>query len=319
MQGKYSFWIKVLSCLLAGLAITSYLIPSGDKGEDWIPLLSGFFDFAVISGRPVLSGILGGVFNALIAASLLAINTKSVNNVLNPALSVIFFLVIAYLHPGAAYFSPIHVAVLLLVWSQNCFIIGQKFTSMFLMSSAALFYAPLMWGVPLVLIISVIGAGDMARVAVKSLGGIVLPLLYVLCFRYMVYADALVFIDEYIEQMFTFSSPLKSITFTSLYLIGCVGVTALHAISYMFSKLYKNSIVTEHILKMEFMTLLMGAVLFFMYWGESNVPMNLIVAVPLAMLYTHYFTGKINAAAARVELILLCSAAVISRLSYFLT
>ena len=319
MQGKYSFWIKVLSCLLAGLAITSYLIPVGDRGEDWIPLLSGFFDFAVISGKPVLSGILGGLFNTLIAVSLLAVNTKSVNNVLNPALSVIFFLVIIYLNPGAAYFSPMHAVVLLLVWSQNCFIISQKFTSMFLLSCAALFYAPLMWGIPLVLIISVIGAGDMARVAVKSLGGVLLPLLYVLCFRYMVYADALVFIDEYIEQMFTFSSPLGSLTFTSLYLMGCVGVIALHAVSYMFSKLYKNSIVTEHILKMEFMTLLMGSVVFFLYWGDNSAPINMIVAVPLAMLYSHYFTGRINAAAARVELILLCSAAVISRLSYFLT
>lgn len=319
MQGKYSFWIKVLSCLLAGLAITSYLIPYGDKGEVWIPLLSGFFDFAVISGRPFLSGILGGVSNALIAASLLAINTKSVNNVLNPALSVIFVLVIVYLNPAAAYFSPMHVAVLLLVWAQNCFIIGQKFRSMFLLSSAALFYAPLMWGVPLVLIISVIGAGDMARVAVKSLGGILLPLLYVLCFRYMVYADALVFIDEYWEQMLTFSSPLRSVTFTSLFLAGCIGVTALHSVSYMFSKLYKNSIVTEHILKMEFMSFIFGTIFLFMFWGSGNDPMHLFVAVPLAMLYTHYFTGKINAAAARVELILLCSAAVISRLSYFLT
>ena len=291
----------------------------GDRGEDWIPLLSGFFDFAVISGKPVLSGILGGVFNAFIGVSLLAINTKSVNNVLNPALSVIFFLVITYLNPGAAYFSPIHVAVLLLVWSQNCFIIGQKFTSMFLLSCAALFYAPLMWGVPLVLIISVIGAADMARVAVKSLGGVVLPLLYVLCFRYMVYADALVFIDEYVEQMFAISSPLGAITFTSLYLICCVGVIALHAVSYMFSKLYKNSIVTEHILKMEFMTLLMGTIVFFLYWGNNSAPINMIAAVPLAMLCSHYFTGRINAAAARVELILLCSAAVISRLSYFLT
>lgn len=319
MQGKYSFWIKVLSCLLAGLAITSYLIPLGDRGEVWIPLLSGFFDFAVISGRPFLSGILGGLFNALIAASLLAINTKSVNNVLNPALSVIFFLIIVYLNPVAAHLSPMHVAVLLLVWSQNCFIIGQKFTSMFLLSCAALFYAPIMWGIPLVLIISVIGAGDMARVAVKSLGGVVLPVLYVLCFRYMVYADALVFIDGYIGQMFNFSSSLRPITFTWLYLTGCFGVAALHSLSYMFSKMYKNSIITEHILKMEFMTLIMGVVLSFMYWGESNVPLNLIIAVPLAMLYTHYFTGKINAAAARVELILLCSAALISRLSYFLT
>ena len=319
MQGKYSFWIKMLSCLTAGLAITSYLIPAGEGREYWVPLSSGLFDFSLIAGMPVLGGILGVLFNALVAASLLAINTKSVNNIFNPALSVIFFLFIIFLNPGAVYFTPVHVAALLLVWSQNCFIINQKFTSMFLLSCAALFYAPLMWGVPLVLAISIVGAPDMLRVAVKSLGGIVLPVVYLLCFRYMMYADALVFIDEYIGQMLVFSSPFKGLTFTSLYLIICFGATVLHAISYMFSKLHKNSIVTEHILKMELMTFLLATVLFVLYNGDGDTPINLLVAVPVAMLYSYYFTGKINAAAARVELILLCSAAVMSRLACFLT
>ena len=319
MQGKYSFWIKMLSCLTAGLAITSYLIPVEEGREYWVPLLSGLFDFSLIAGMPVVSAVLGVLFNALIAASLLAINTKSVNNIFNPALSVIFLLFIIFLNPGAVYFTPVHVAVLLLVWSQNCFIISQKFTSMFLLSCAALFYAPLMWGIPLVLVISVVGAADMLRVAVKSFGGIVLPIVYLLCFRYIMYADALVFIDEYIEQMFVLSSPFKGLTFISLYLIVCMGVTVLHAISYMFSKLHKNSIVTEHILKMQLTTFLLGIVLFALYNGDGDTPINLFVAVPAAMLYSHYFTGKINATPARVELILMCSAAVISRLAYFIT
>ncbi len=304
---------------MAGLAITSYLIPIGDRGEDWIPLLGGFFDFSLIAAKPVLSAILGGLSNSLIAVSLLAINTKSVNNVLNPALTVLFFLFIVFLNPAAVYFTPVHVAALLLVWSQNCFIINQKFTSMFLLSCAALFYAPLMWGVPLVLAISVVGAADMARVAVKSLGGVLLPVLYILCFRYMAYSDALVFIEEYFEQMVSFSSPLYSLSFTLLYLVICIVAVILHAISYMFSRLYKNSIVTEHILKMELMTLVLGIALFCMYCGDEAAPINIFVAIPMAMLFSHYFTGKINAAPAKVELILLCSAAIISRLAWFLT
>jgi hypothetical protein len=200
VQGKYSFWIKLLFCLSAVLAITSYLVPATDGGEGWIPLLSGYADLTAFNGNLLLRGILGGVFNVLTVLSLLVINTKSVNNVFNPNLTVAFFLIILLLDPGAAYFNSLHPALLLFVWGQYCFISNRKFLSMFLLSSSALFYAPLILVLPLVLVISIIGASDMLRVAVKSLGGLLLPFLYVLSFRYMAFGDATVFIEEYINK-----------------------------------------------------------------------------------------------------------------------
>ena len=119
MRGKYSFWTKVLSLLLAGLAITSYFVPDVGKGEVWIPLLDGFCNLSFLNGSILLKGILGALFNILIATSLLAINTKSVNNVFNPGLSVIFFLLVVLLNPSAAYFSALHPAALLFVWGQS--------------------------------------------------------------------------------------------------------------------------------------------------------------------------------------------------------
>ena len=144
MQRKYLFWTKVLSCLLLGLTITSFLIPANDKGEDWIPLLSGFFDMSMISGNLWVMGGLGALFNILIVVSLTVINAKSVNNVFNPYLTTSFFLLLILLDPQSVWFSSLHPAVLLFVWGQFCFIINQKFTSMFLLSCSALFYAPLM-------------------------------------------------------------------------------------------------------------------------------------------------------------------------------
>lgn len=318
MQGKYRFWTRVLACLLAGLAITSYLIPPGDGGEDWIPLLSGFADLSSLSGNLVVRGILGALSNALIAMSLLIINTKSVNNVFYPNFSVAFFLLIVLLNPGAAYFSCVHPAVLFFVWGQFCFIINQKFTSMFLLSCAALFYAPLILVIPLVLVISVLGAADMLRVALKSLGGILLPIIYVLCFRYMAFSDASVFVQEYLQHAMAFSSPLYNVGFTSIFVVLCVAVITLHSISNMFSKFYSNSIITEHILKMELMSAVLGAVLFFLFCGNGDVPVNMLVALPLGILFSHHFTVNIAAAPARIELILLCCAAVMARLYYFI-
>ena len=302
MQGKYSVWLKLTACLLAGLAITSYLIPAGGRGEDWTPIM----------------GILGGASNILIALSLLLINVKSVNNVFNPALSVAFFLFIALLNPSASYFSPIHPALLLFVCGQYSFISGRKFASMFFISCAALCYAPLVWILPLVLVISIIGAADILRVLLKQLGGILMPFLYMLCFRYMAYSDALVYAEEYMYRAMEFSSPFQSLNFVSIFLVICICVVALHAISYMFRSLHKNNIMTEHILKMELMSLIHGLAVFFMYGGNSAEPLNMLFALPLSILLSHYFAANIKAASARSELAILYCAAIISRLYYFI-
>ena len=303
---------------MAALAITSYLVPVADKGEGWIPLLSGFADLTAFNSNLLLRGIIGGISNALIALSLLVINTKSVNNVFNPNLSVAFFLILILLDPGAAYFNSMHPALLCFVCVQYFFVSNRKFISMFLLATAALFYAPLVLALPLVLVISIIGAADMLRVAVKSLGGLLLPFLYLLCFRYMAFGDAGIFIDEYLMHALDFSSPMHSLNVPAIFLILCLAAITLHSVSYMFARLYSNSIITEHVLKMEFMCLILGAGLFFLFLGSGTVPVNMIVALPIAMLLSHYFTGNITAAPARVELILLCCAAVISRLYYFI-
>ena len=307
MRGKYSFWTKVLSCLIAGLAVTSFLIPDAGRGEVW---LFGHSQF--------LGGVFGVLFIAAIVVSLMAINTKSVNNVFNPSLTSIFFLLVVLLNPSAVYFSPMHPAVLLFVWAQNCFITDRKFMSMFLLALSALIWPPLVWALPLVLVISIFGAADIPRVTVKSLGGLLIPFLYVLCYRFMVANDTAHFIDGYLSSAMQFSTSLKSIEISSIFMVACVVWISLHAISYMFARLYNNSIITEHILKMEFMCLVLGGAVFALFWGNGSQPVNMVVALPMAMIFSHYFTANINTASARIELVLLCCAALISRLSYFI-
>ena len=297
MRGKYSFWTFVLSCLLAVLAITSFFTPPAGGWEVWI---------------------LGELFNVLTVVSIMAINTKSVNNVFNPALTSIFFLLVVLLNPDAAYFSNLHPAVLLFVWGQYCFITKQKFLSMFFLSIAALSYPPLVLALPLVLVVSIFGAADIPRTAVKSLGGLVLPFVYVLCYRFMVHQDAMAYADEYLKEAMSFSMPFRSMEVISLFMVLCLAWVCLHAVSNMFSKLYKNSIITEHILKMEFLCVLLGAAVFALFGGDSSVPVNMVVALPVAFLLSHYFTSNISTASARIELILLCSAALMQRLSYFI-
>ncbi len=307
MRGKYSFWIKVLSCLVAVLAVTSFLIPDAGRGEVWL-----------FGDSHWLSGICGVLFIIATAFSLMAINTKSVNNVFNPSITSIFFLLIVLLNPSAVYFSPVHPAVLLFVWGQYSFITDRKFLSMFLLSLSALLWPPLLCVLPLVLVISIFGAADIPRVTVKSLGGMVIPFLYLLCYRFMVTNDVKYFIDRYLHSATQFSPSFTSVGIPSLFMVACIAWISLHAVSYMFARLYNNSIITEHILKMEFMCLLLGSAVFVLFRGDGSEPVNMVVALPVAMILSHYFTANINTAAARIELILLCCAVSVSRLSYFI-
>lgn len=294
--------MRLTVCLVAVLAITSYLVPVGDMGEVFTPL----------------RGVLGGAANLVLALSLLLLNTKSVNNVFNPGLSMAFFLFFVLLNPAASYLSCIHPVVLLFVFSQYCFVSERKFASMFLMSCSALLYEPLAWVLPLVLVISVIGAADMLRVVIKSIGGILLPFVYVFCFRYMLYSDATVYMEEYISRAMEFAPAVRSVNFVSIFLLLCISVVSLHAISYMFRRLHSNSIITEHILRMEVMSLVLGVAVFFLFGGDPAMPVNMIAALPLAMILSHYFTGNGTAATAKGELVILCCAAAVSRLYHFI-
>lgn len=302
MQGKYSFWIRLIACLVAALAITSFLIPSGAGEEDWSPLM----------------GVAGMVVNILIALSLFTVSSRTANNVFSSGFSVAFLLMLMLLDPAASYFSCIHPAVLLFIWGQYCFITGRKFASMFLISCSALCYAPLVWILPAVLIISVIGAADMLRVAIKSLGGILLPGLYLLVFRYMAYSDARDYVDEYIYRATAFSSPLHSANVVSSFLVICIGVVALHSVLYMARRFHSSNIITEHIMRMQFLSLALGGAVYFIFGGNRELPVNMIVALPVAVLYSNYFSKNITAATAKGELVILCCAAALARLYYFI-
>ena len=115
-----------------------------------------------------------------------------------------------------------------------------------------------------------------------------------------------------------FPTSLRSVEVSSLFLVACLVWISLHSLSYSIARLYKNSIITEHILKMEFMCIVLGGALFALFWGSGCGPVTMLVALPMAIIFSHYFTANINTAAARIELILLCCAVLISRLSYFI-
>lgn len=301
MQGKFAFWIKLLSCLAVGLAISSFFITVGEGGE----------------AIPLYKEVLGLLFVILTGASLLLINSKVLSNQFYPPLTVVLFLIITLINPASIYFSSVHVALLLFVLGQYCFVVNQKFTAMLLLGCSALFYAPFLWLLPVVVIFSLIGSPDFFRTAVKSIGGCILPLFYFLIFRYVAYNDAMEYTQVYMDKLLLFKTPFHLLNGTSFFFILTLGVITLYAITHILKKMHSVNIMAYRILKMEFMSLILAVAVFVLFAGEEAVPLNMIFALPLAIILSNYFTRTIAEKYTRVMLIILSCSVVLSRLSYF--
>lgn len=318
MQGKFAFWVKVLSCLVAGLLVSTIFLPMGERSGDWIPLFSGYLNLTPLMENSLLSGILGGLFIILIGISLLLINNKVLSNLFYPPFTVLFYLLLTLLNPDAIYFSGLHIAVLLFVWGQYCFITNQKFTAMFLLSASSLFYAPFVWLAPLVMVISLIGAPDPLRTALKSIGGIILPPLYILSFRYMAFGDSLIFLEEFIDKATSIAPPSFTFSGSSLFLMLLLLVILINSVSYMFRRISSVSKVASQILRMEFLCLILAFLVLIFRGRDTSLPINMIAALPMSIFFSNYFTGSINRRGTKMMLFLLSCATVISALSYFM-
>lgn len=307
-----------LIVVLCGLFVSSFFLPVADKTDDWTPLLSGFVEMDLFYTNKLLLAMGGILSIAILVVSIYFINAKTIGRSFSVYYTSLFALLFIFSNPCGVYFSAIYPAAILLTWVQYCLIVKQRFTAFFLLACASLFYAPILWLVPVVLIITLIGTPDFFRVFLKSFTGLLIPYLYILSFRYILFNDMDVFVQHYFKEIISMEFPIYSLGFTTMFLVLCFVIILLHAVIDILSKLNRQSILTGYILKQELITIVLGALLFFVFWGDQSLPLGALLATPGSLILSHYFLQNKKRNQARVELVLLMSAAVIARAAYFI-
>lgn len=313
-----SAWTLPLALLLAGLFISSFFVPFREKTEEWIPLLSGFVDVeAFYLSRAWLAA--GGILSIfLLIVPLYFINSRALSKSFRIYYTLLFCMLVILVNPMSVYFSTIYPAAICITWMQYCLIIRQRFIAFLLLSLASLFYAPVMWAIPVVLAVSLIGTPDIFRAFLKCMGGLLIPYIYLFSFRYIYFNDTEVFIQQYLQEMIKIEIPVYSLSFTNIFVVICFLIITLHAVFAILGKLGRQSILTGHILKTELVTFLLGAIIFALFWGVTSLPLCVLLAPTLALLLSNYFTQDKVSRAARAELILLMGAVAVARAAYFM-
>ncbi|MEG0519173.1 MAG: hypothetical protein RR555_09960 [Bacteroidales bacterium] len=317
-KSKSAYWTHALVLLLAGLFITSFLVPMRDKTDEWIPLLSGFVDIDVLYGNRLLL-ILGGILGIVgLAVSVYFIVAKMVSESFSIYYTQLFLLLIILTNPMSIYFSAIYPAAILVVWVIYCFMQNQRFTALFLLSCASLFYAPIIWMVPVVLVILLAGVPDFWRVFIKAAGGMFIPYLYILAFRFVCFNDMDVFIHQYFQEVIRLDFPIYSLSFITLFMTLCFAILLGHALLYILKRLNRQNILSGVVLRMTILASLLGVLIFFLFWGGKSTPLCVLIAGPFSLLLSNYALENKATYSFHAELILFMSAVAVARATHFI-
>lgn len=303
-----SFWIVSLWLVTLFLLISSLFVECSPV-EFGLPVIDNY--------KYVRIGI-GLLFIAVAAVPVFIINTLASKSALNSSITLALFFIIALSNVNSVYFNYSHISLLLYAWGLFYNIKGDNFKEMLLVTTAALYTPELMWAVPILAVINTIGKSDGVRAFIINICGALAPVLYMLSYRHLLYKDSVEYIGEYAQQMMDIYSPVLSVSFANIFLVGVFAIIIMHTFINFLHKNSQNNIATGELLRLELFNAIILLVLYLLFWGNVNANLNIIMAAPLSVLLSNLYTTNLKRPFFKIELIIFICALILSRLDYFL-
>lgn len=308
MERSFVHWITPVAGLALMISVF-LLLPPLEGSSNWIPLLGN----SIESPNPVVGWSILGISLAATLFGLYCIVLKSASLSFLPTLFI--YLLLLFADPLSISFNILHIVVALIVWSQFCLFENQLFTAFLLASSATLLYPPVFWIIAVSLIISLFsGEPDHLRNLIKMFSAILLPLVYILIFRWIKYDDALVFLSCFKDEVIATGSPLHLFDMTHYFLFAVMGYMVVRSIVLIVQK--SPSGVLSYILKTEIVVLLLGVALTMLFYTTESLPLHLLTLAPLTLLFSYYYKNCEKRSRVNLEFLFLILAMALNSISY---
>lgn len=315
-----NFWRIIAWMVLIFLVGTAfYLFPAETISLD-SPLTRGWLDLDTdtVYGHMLLAG-LGAVSIVSLVVSVYYTSMRHLMHSSDSGNLLIIFLLLLFSNPSAIFFSPVCLSAICLIWAQEVLLAEKKFLGSMLISLSSLFYAPLVWLIPLSFLFLIFVSTDFLKNLIIVLSGLLLPLLYIGVFRFLLFDDATYYIEDFYNIATNISLSLRSVEFPQLFEIICFVIIALVTVSYLLKVLNRLKISLRDAIKSRILFLLALSAIFFLFSSATSQPLVVLIAAPLAFLYSYRFANLENTGrkSRYIEVVLILSALVITRLSYF--
>lgn len=238
----------------------------------------------------------------------------------------VVYAVLAAAHPAALYFSPFHIAVLLMALCLYCYLlfntIRPSHEMLFLMwaafSAAGIFVPSLFWLLPVLLFSSLEKAPGKGRFLATAVWALALPLLVWTGIRFLVWdTPPTAFLPGIWDGMTTLHLPTFNLPAVTVVRITLTAAITLAAILRIVSRMSVfRTAEYQACWRLILMTLCLTA-LSVLFLSDAATPAGMLVMLPVAPLLGRYFQPDLRRKLTRLMLIILALLLVAERISLF--
>ena len=273
-------------------------------------------------GATTLSYILSIVFLILTAVSIYSFNLMFTTGI-NYLLPVLYLFLVFY-NPRVIFFSPLHIVALLLLWSlvfsaryrnsiQN---LSANYLSFFLFGAASVFFPPLVWIFPLVILVNIRASEEKFKYVFTSLLGMLTPLVMAGAICYVFGGNKLLnglgasfwgSMSAFGRHSFDFSAVEIA---SGLFLTGFVFISLFYLLRNLNRYKIIHSNTSIRILFFAILTTLICAV----FLTDNRDPYGVVLFVPVSLILFEYLSSPKNNKGATIFYIVISSLAIISRI-----
>jgi|GEM_PF-1084169 len=317
---RYSLFSNPAFLLMVLIAswISAGFVPYAGNESHWIPALISVTDISQLSemwSMYIATGLL--IFNAF---SLYVIGLKRLNTGKNKFLLPVIYLIFVLVSPSVLYFSGSSAAASLVLWSLY-FITTSKqsdlhfFISGFLASIAALFEPALVLLEFLIIGFALKSRGISARSLVMMFSSMMIPFLFMLSVRYLLYQDAAIFTELFAEAVLS-ADPMQIglQSFADLVLYLALFVVLLSAVWHIAEKRGRFKIEKARTLT-RFVLMLMLMLLIIMLFPGKMSSFAPVISIPAAVLMNEYLLNYEKSNKHKIQWIILLALMLVARLS----
>ena len=303
-----SFWTKVLYALVAFMLLTLFFLPDADSSAS----------LSLIHDYKFLKVGIGLLCVAAAAVPLFIISSFATKSAINNNMALSLFLIIVFASSGALYLSYTHLSLILFAWGEYFYLRDSNFKASLCQTVAAIFVPQTMWAIPLMLVVNTVGKQDVIRTVIVNLFGALIPVLYLLVYRHVLYKDAVEYILQFWDNMLSISSPVLSLSFIEIFLAVILAIMLVRSFMHILTGYSKYNIVTEGVIKRELIISIIFLSIYILFWGNSELSLNIIFAFPASIVLCALLTQSLSSPYSKIELILFICALILLRLDSFI-
>lgn len=280
---------------------------------------------AALFGATSLSYILSVVFLVLIAVSIYAFNLMFTTGI-NYLLPVLYIFLVVY-NPKVIFFSPLHIAALLLLWSlafsskyRNSVVnLSDNYLSFFLLATASVFFPPLVWIFPLVILVNFRASEEKFKYVFTSLLGMLTPPVMAGAISYIIGGKILLngLVVAFWDSMSTFGG--YSFDFSTVEIVAGLFllIFCLMSTFYVLRNLNRYKIVHSNTaIRIIFFAILISLICA-VFITNNHDPYGVLVFVPVSLILFEYLSSPKNNKGAMIFYIMVSGLAIISRIIVF--